>query len=183
MPVVDYSLLQDWLVMPLAQGNAEDARSSLSDDRELHALIMAVCSALESAHEEGWLHRDLKPANLLLLDGRWMVADWGLGRRPRGETTSTGRTTPGEFYGTQGFAAPEQGIDAHEVTASADFYSLGRIIGWARADPKLKNGLSILPQEEPWRSIVAAATQEDPAARPQNVRGFRELVRTGGLRS
>lgn len=178
MPVLDYSATYDWFVMPLADGNAEDARSSLSDDGQLVAMVMGVCSALEVAHRAGWLHRDLKPANLLSLDGCWMVADWGLGRRPRGDTTFAGRTAIGEFFGTDGFAAPEQAIDAHETTASADLYSLGQIIGWARTGRTPRTGSPLLPDEEPWRSIVAAVTQEDPAARPQSVHEFRELMRT-----
>ncbi|MEV8441903.1 serine/threonine-protein kinase [Actinosynnema sp. NPDC051121] len=180
VPVLDYGRTQDWFVMPLAQGNAEDSRSTFVTDEGLRAMVLAVCAALEAAHEVGWLHRDLKPANLLLVDGRWKVADWGLGRRPRGETTFTGRTMTNEPFGTVGFAAPEQAIDAHEVAASADLYSLGQIIGWARTGREPRNGAPLVPEDEPWRSIVVAATQRDPAARPQNVREVRELVIAGG---
>ncbi|RDI25367.1 serine/threonine-protein kinase [Lentzea flaviverrucosa] len=176
MPVLDYGMTHEWFVMPLAQGNADESRAAISGDEELFTLVMAVCSALEVAHEAGWVHRDLKPANLLLLDGHWTVADWGFGRRPRGETTFTGRTAVDELFGTHGFAAPEQSIDAHEATASADFYSLGQIIGWARTGREPKDGAPLLPENEPWRSIVAAATRRDPSARPQNAQEFRELV-------
>ncbi|WP_174185773.1 serine/threonine-protein kinase [Nocardia barduliensis] len=178
VPVLDYSKTYDWFVMPLAECNAEGARPSLSDDSQLRAMVLAVCSALEAAHGAGWLHRDLKPANLLLLNGCWTVADWGFGRRPRGDTTYTGRTTPGRFLGTVGFAAPEQAVDAHEATASADFYSLGQIIGWAKTGRTPQEGSPLLPEDEPWRTIVAAATQHDPAARPQDAHEFRELMRT-----
>lgn len=177
MPVLDHGLGHDWFVMPLAEVNAEEARRSLSDDEALKKLVLAVCRALEAAHSVGWLHRDLKPANLLRLDGRWLVADWGLGRRPRGDTTFSGRTTAGEFYGTEGFAAPEQAINAHEATESADFYSLGQIIGWARTGAEPRNGIPLLPEDEPWRSVVAAATGKDPASRPRNTDEFRELLR------
>lgn len=179
MPVLDHGKGHDWFVMPLAKGNAEQVRSTLADDDALTGLLLAVCSALEKAHQAGWVHRDLKPANLLSLDGRWTVADWGLGRRPRGDTTFSGRTTKGEFFGTLGFAAPEQAVDAHAASASADFYSLGQIIGWARTGRLPANGSPLLPVEEPWRSIVAAATRENPADRPQNASAFRELLKTG----
>ncbi|TDP93026.1 serine/threonine-protein kinase [Labedaea rhizosphaerae] len=176
MPVLDFGLKHDWFVMPLAQGNAEDARLSLLEDGALTALVTAICSALEAAHGKGWLHRDLKPANLLLVDGRWTVADWGLGRRPRGDTTFTGRTKTGEFLGSEGFAAPEQATDAHEATACADLYSLGQIIGWARTGRTPKHGAPLVPDEEPWRSIVIAATQMKPDARPQTAREFLEIM-------
>jgi serine/threonine-protein kinase len=45
---------------------------------------------------------------LLLPDPeRWVVADWGLVRRPPGMTTLNGRTRVGVVYGTEGFAPPE----------------------------------------------------------------------------
>ncbi|WP_434444401.1 serine/threonine-protein kinase [Lentzea sp. E54] len=176
MPVLDFGLKHDWFVMPLAQSNAEDERLSLQDDAALTTLVLGVCSALEAAHHEGWLHRDLKPANLLQVDGRWTVADWGLGRRPRGDTTFTGRTKAGEFLGSEGYAAPEQTTDAHGATASADLYSLGQIIGWARTGRTPKHGSPLVPDEEPWRSIVIAATQREPDARPQHAGEFREIM-------
>lgn len=178
MPVLDYGLGHDWFVMPFAEGgSAEGARSSLSHHECLKELVLAVCSALETAHAAGWLHRDLKPANILSVEGRWTVADWGLGRRPLGDTTFTGRTATGQFLGTDGFAAPEQAIDAHNATPSADLYSLGQIIGWARTGKTPTDGVPLLPASEPWRSVVAAATVWDPSARPQNVYEFRDLMR------
>ena len=178
MPVLDHSLAYDWFVMPFAEGgSADDACASFFDDARLTALVLAVCSALEVAHSAGWMHRDLKPANILSLDGRWTVVDWGYSRRPLGDTTLTGRTAPGAFLGTDGFAAPEQATDAHNVSTSADFYSLGQIIGWAKTERSPKNGVPLLPTIEPWRSVVAAATAQDPEGRPQTADEFRELIR------
>ncbi|MGW1887727.1 hypothetical protein [Streptomyces sp. NPDC001970] len=42
---------------------------------------------------------------MLLLDGRWTLADWGTVRRPSGQTTKVGRTRLS--IGTPEFAAPE----------------------------------------------------------------------------
>ncbi|MEU0120210.1 hypothetical protein ABZ114_00690 [Streptomyces albidoflavus] len=61
--------------MPYAQGTALDYRDDLRNDDALALLLQSVCSALEVAHEKGYVHRDIKPANILLLDGRWVVAD------------------------------------------------------------------------------------------------------------
>jgi hypothetical protein len=58
--------------------------------------VAAICEALRPAHEAGWIHRDLKPSNPLQLAGTWTVADWGLTRRPRGQTTNPDRTRAGE---------------------------------------------------------------------------------------
>jgi serine/threonine protein kinase len=131
MPVLDYSGRYDWFVMPLADGTAETLQPALTGVPELRELVAAVCQALRPAHDAGWVHRDLKPANLPQLAGKWAVADWGLTRRPRGQTTSPDRTRAGAAFGTDGWAAPELSSDAHAAGPPADIYSIGQIIGWA----------------------------------------------------
>src|ERR1700735_188014 len=131
MPVLNYSDRHDWFVMPLANETAETSQSDLTEITELRELVTAICHALRTAHAPGWIHRDLKPANLLRLNGTWTVADWGLTRRPRGQTTSPERTRIGAAFGTDGWAAPELSTDAHAVGPQADIYSIGQIIGWA----------------------------------------------------
>jgi serine/threonine protein kinase len=98
MPVLDYSDRHDWFVMPLAEGTAETMGLALPGVAGLRDLVNAICQALGPAHEIGWIHRDLKPANLLRLNGKWTVADWGLTRRPRGETTNPERTRTGTAF-------------------------------------------------------------------------------------
>jgi len=112
LPVLDHSDRHDWFVMPLADGTAETMRPALTEVAELRELVTAICQALRPAHEAGWVHRDLKPANLLRIAGMWTVADWGLTRRPRGQTTSPDRTRTGVAFGTDGWAAPELSSDA-----------------------------------------------------------------------
>ncbi|HEX9969403.1 MAG TPA: hypothetical protein VGB03_04625, partial [Acidimicrobiales bacterium] len=118
----------------------------------------------------GIVHRDIKPANILLLGTgtgrRWVVADWGLGRRPRGDTTSPGRTRVGVEYGTRGFAAPELAEDAHEATFAADVYSLGQVVGWALTGRWPHANVPLVPESGPWRGVVREATQLDPSKRP-----------------
>ncbi|MGW1446743.1 protein kinase domain-containing protein [Micromonospora sp. NPDC002411] len=176
MEVLDFSLTYDWFVMPLAEGSAETFVDELQSPPELRSFVSAVCDALDAAHALGWVHRDLKPANVLRLDGRWMVADWGLGRRPRGQTTEANRTRIGTFLGTEGFAPPELGTDAHGVGPSSDIYSLGQLIGWIIRREWPQANMPLIPKQGPWHGVVRAATQLDPARRPQDVRSFRNLV-------
>jgi serine/threonine protein kinase len=162
--------------MPLADETARTCRSDLTEDAQLQELVAAICDALRIAHETGWIHRDLKPANLLRLNGIWNVADWGLTRRPRGQTTSPDRTRTGTPFGTDGWAAPELSSDAHAAGPQADIYSIGQIIGWAITGRAPKPESPLIPPDDPWRRVVRSATQPDPAHRPPTVHALLEII-------
>ncbi|MGW2933546.1 serine/threonine-protein kinase [Streptomyces sp. NPDC001156] len=177
MPVLDFSPDHTWFVMPLAEATAEERQMELQRPKELRALVDAVTSVLAEAHAHGtgWLHRDIKPANILLLDGRWRLADWGLVRRPLGQTTEANRTGAG--LGSPGFAAPELSVDAHHAGFASDIYSLGQVIGWILTGRAPQPNVPLLPPpSSPWRSVVRAATHLDPRLRPQTVAEFRALI-------
>ncbi|WP_170316853.1 serine/threonine protein kinase [Acrocarpospora corrugata] len=165
LPVLDWSRSYDWFVMPLADGTARILAAGPSESAVVRALVTAVCRALREPHRQGWIHRDLKPDNVLRFAGRWVVADWGLGRRPRGQTTDPRRTQVGVQFGTEGFAAPELAVDAHVAGPPADIYSIGQIIGWALKGAWPQPNLPLLPPSGPWRAIVRAATMHDPHRR------------------
>ncbi|MDQ7907639.1 hypothetical protein RB614_24255 [Phytohabitans sp. ZYX-F-186] len=165
MPILDFSPGYDWFVMPLADDSAQTRASQLASPQRLRELVTAVCEALREPHQLGWIHRDLKPDNILTHDGRWMVADWGLGRRPRGQTTDPHRTRLGGPFGTEGFAAPELGVNAHIVGPRADLYSIGQIIGWALTQRWPQANVPLLPLAGPWRMIIKAITDLNPDRR------------------
>ncbi|MFJ4918424.1 PaeR7I family type II restriction endonuclease [Streptomyces sp. NPDC088725] len=175
MPVLDAEPDGAWFVMPLADATAEDYHEQLRDPERLRDLVYAMASVLGEAHKRDWVHRDIKPSNILRLQGRWVLADWGIGRRPRGQTTMPGRT--GHYIGTEGFSAPELSVDPHEATTHAsDIYSLGRVIAWALTGKAPQANVVLLPPAGPWRSIVRAATQPDPTLRPQSVEELLTLI-------
>lgn len=174
MPVLDYSNRHDWFVMPLAE--AATSLPVLSQPAELRELVTAICEALRPAHVLGWIHRDLKPANLLRLEGIWTVADWGLTRRPRGQTTDPDRTRAGTMFGTEGFAAPELSADAHNAGPQADIFSVGQIIGWALRGQMPQANTPLIPAGGPWRQVARAATWPDPARRPASVDALLEII-------
>ncbi|MFJ8295602.1 serine/threonine protein kinase [Streptomyces sp. NPDC094447] len=174
MPILDSNPLDGWLVMPMAQATAEQRRDSLSDPAQLRNLVEALMDVLELAHAHDWLHRDVKPSNILLLDNRWTLADWGIVRRPRGQTTQEGRT---RFeLGTEGFAAPELFVSAHEATAAADIYGIGRVIAWALTGQYPQMNVPLFPPPGPWRNITRITTHADPRQRVQNIPSLRELI-------
>jgi serine/threonine protein kinase len=174
MPILDFDTDHTWFVMPWAEATAEDRQELLQEPAQLRALVNALASVLSTAHEHDWLHRDIKPSNILCLDGRWTLADWGIVCRPRGQTTKAGRT--GLYIGTEGFAAPELSETPHEATASSDIYSIGRVIAWALTGELPRTNLPLLLPPGPWRSIVRAATHQDPHRRPQTVGELLALI-------
>ncbi|MGW2705012.1 serine/threonine-protein kinase [Streptomyces sp. NPDC001340] len=176
MPVLDFDPNNTWFVMPYAEATAEDCREQFVDDAALRSLLESLCSVLAVAHRAGWVHRDIKPANVLRLDGRWVLADWGIVRRPPGQTTDPQRTRVGVFLGSEGFAAPELYSDAHRVGATADIYSLGQLIGWAVTGEMPLVNVPLVPKSGPWRAIVREATQRDPARRPATVAAFLDFI-------
>ncbi|WIN00438.1 protein kinase [Actinoplanes oblitus] len=178
VPVLDFDPGASWLVMPLASGTAEEVLDELEDPRRLLDLVAAVCAGLRRPHQDGWVHRDLKPTNILRLDGEWAVADWGLGRRPRGQTSQPGRTRAGFLYGTEGFAAPELSDDAHEAGPQADIFSIGQLIGWAVTRQWPRANRPLIPAGTVWQTAVEVMTHDDPARRPASVDDVLELVRS-----
>lgn len=178
MPVLDADSDCRWFIMPCANGSAADYVDRLRETMALRGLVKAVCEGLRHPHANGWTHRDIKPANILYLQGRWVVADWGLGRRPRGQTSVPRRTRTGSGFGSEGFAAPELlSGNPHNATPATDIYSIGRLIGAILTGQSPETNIPLLPESGPWRAVAAEATHRQPEDRPQDVdRADRILV-------
>lgn len=178
MPIVDFDSDGPWFTMPVAEGNLLHLWRGgvLGTDPEALALeiVSALTEGLRDAHARGHVHRDLTPANVLALPDpntasgrRWVVADFGLVRRPLGETTH--RLTTGGGLGTPGFAAPESVMDdAHAVDQRADVYSVGRLLAWLLTDQLPMFFVPLLPSGR-FRGLVADATDNDPSVRPPSL--------------
>jgi serine/threonine protein kinase len=176
MPVLDFSPAYDWFAMPLADDSAQTLAAELADPGQLRDMVTAVCEALREPHHQGWIHRDIKPDNILKLSNIWVLADWGLGRRPRGLTTHPHRTRVGGPFGTEGFAAPELSINAHTVTPQADIYSIGQLIGWALTGTWPHANVPLLPPAGPWRTVAKAANNPNSGRRPSTVDDLLALI-------
>jgi serine/threonine protein kinase/tetratricopeptide (TPR) repeat protein len=102
--------------------------------RERLALFLAVCRAVQHAHQKGVIHRDLKPSNVLVMeqDGAPVpkVIDFGIARATdKWAVENTLLTQFGQIVGTPEYASPEQADTmTGDIDESSDAYSLGVLL-------------------------------------------------------
>ena len=90
--------------------------------------IRQAASALQASHEADILHRDVKVENLLVTkQGEVKLLDFGLALLPDQADSefSLSMIFGHNCIGTPDYMPPEQSLDANQVTALADQYSLG----------------------------------------------------------
>jgi non-specific serine/threonine protein kinase/serine/threonine-protein kinase len=123
-----------FLAMELVLGRplCEHADENGLSQRARLALLVAICHAVQHAHEKGVIHRDLKPANILVDEhGVPKILDFGIARATDEELAPlTLLTRAGEVLGTLPYMSPEQlEGDPEKVDARADVFALG-VIGY-----------------------------------------------------
>ena len=102
--------------------------------KERLVLFLAVCRAVQHAHQRGVIHRDLKPSNVLVMeqDGAPIpkVIDFGIAKATdKWAIENTLLTQFGQIVGTPEYASPEQADTmTGDVDESSDVYSLGVLL-------------------------------------------------------
>lgn len=124
IPILDSGEWEDYhaLVMPRAEKSLrrhlEEAGGKLAPDEAVGVLI-DIAQALASL-QKGVVHRDLKPENVLLYEGHWCLADFGIARYAEATTAPDTR----KFAMTPAYAAPEQ-WRGERATSATDVYAFG----------------------------------------------------------
>jgi WD40 repeat protein/serine/threonine protein kinase len=97
-------------------------------------LFIAVCKAIQHAHQKGIIHRDVKPSNILvtLHDGVPVpkVIDFGIAKAIHSDLTDkTIYTQFQQFIGTPAYISPEQAeMSGLDIDTRSDIYSLGVLL-------------------------------------------------------
>jgi serine/threonine protein kinase/tetratricopeptide (TPR) repeat protein len=145
--------------------------------RERLALFVAVCQAVQHAHQKGIVHRDLKPSNILvtLIDGAPVpkVIDFGVAKAIGGKLLDESLSTQfGAVLGTLEYMAPEQAsFSGSDIDTRADIYSLGVVLYELLTglrpidDQRLRKAAvsemaRILQEEEPYKPSTRLSTNE-----------------------
>ncbi|MDX1675322.1 MAG: protein kinase, partial [Longimicrobiales bacterium] len=132
LPLFDSGEAEGFLyyVMPYVEG--ESLRDRLERERQLPvteavAIASQLADGLDYAHRQGIVHRDLKPGNVLLLDGKPVLADFGIALAV--EAVGGERVTrTGLSPGTPTYMSPEQAAGEAGVGPPADIYALGCVL-------------------------------------------------------
>jgi non-specific serine/threonine protein kinase/serine/threonine-protein kinase len=102
--------------------------------RQRLELFIAVCQAVQHAHQKGVIHRDLKPSNVLVTEQddvpQPKIIDFGIAKALGTQLTEkTLLTQWGQAIGTPAYMSPEQAESSGtDVDTRADIYSLGVVL-------------------------------------------------------
>ncbi len=122
---------RQYMAMEWLRGESLDrrlARGVIPLD-EVCDILLAVCAALDAAHDKGIVHRDLKPHNLFLVEVKGArplikLLDFGLVKLMGPDEQRMERTRSGFLLGTPAYMSPEQ-ARGRGVDYRTDLYALG----------------------------------------------------------
>lgn len=155
---------------------------SIPDSSIQRTIITSILDATEALHNgtPAVIHRDINPNNVLVLpDGTWVLADFGLAKFISTAPLSTSfQTTTQRGCGTMWYTAPEQYRSFQHTDHRTDIFSLGMLIWEAFTDShpppdREQPGLSDF-----LKAVYLKATEREPENRYQNVLELRTAFLT-----
>ena len=116
---------------------SKSAPSTIGADSRFENVLspfLAICEAVQHAHQHGVIHRDLKPGNIRVdSSGLPRVLDFGLARgdasMDKSGEVSLELTQSGHFLGSLAWASPEHASGRPDaIDTRSDIYALGLIL-------------------------------------------------------
>src|SRR3954453_23281083 len=133
-----------YLVSELVRGRtfAELLKGGALSDRDVARIGIALCQALDHAHQKGVIHRDVKPQNVMVVAepaagaGFAKLTDFGVAHLAESDLTKTG-----DVVGTLAYMAPEQ-AEGERISDAVDVYALALTLyeGWTGSNPGKARG-------------------------------------------
>ncbi len=125
-----------YFVMELVKGLplTEYCDTRTLSTRDRLELFVAVCQAVQHAHQKGVIHRDLKPSNVLVAEHDGVpepkIIDFGIAKAVGLQLTEKTLVTElGQTMGTAAYMSPEQAeASGLDVDTRTDIYSLGVLL-------------------------------------------------------
>jgi tetratricopeptide (TPR) repeat protein/tRNA A-37 threonylcarbamoyl transferase component Bud32 len=156
------------------------------DDRKVSVterlrLFVAVCQAIQHAHQKGIIHRDIKPANVLVAmeDGKPVpkVIDFGVAKALKKRLTDGPvQTEVGQLLGTLEYMSPEQAdLNAYDVDTRADVYALGVLLYVLLAGSTPLDGPTL--RRAPYTETIRMIREEDPQRPSARLSGSGESLK------
>lgn len=155
-------LVMDFVDGPSLRQHCLSARPGLQARMQL---FLAICDAVNYAHQHLIIHRDIKPSNVrLAADGQPCLLDFGIAKlledKPAEVVATVGLMTPA-------YASPEQ-LNNAPVTVATDVYGLGALLHfllthhapWRMEEASLPGMLARLAKGEP--AVPSKAVGDDP---------------------
>jgi serine/threonine-protein kinase len=139
LPVLGYGEVDDilYMIMPLITGATLAELLALKHGplpfAEIAGYLNQLASAIDYAHQHGFLHRDIKPSNVLLDEqGEVYLVDFGIAHLFDSglsaiDEAPTSLTTTGKIYGTPAYMAPER-FKGEQAEPATDIYALGILL-------------------------------------------------------
>ncbi|GLV60400.1 hypothetical protein KDH_72200 [Dictyobacter sp. S3.2.2.5] len=192
VPVLDFGMQQDGRPFVIQRYTPDGSlRTRYSGGVTIHIDVLVdyvdqITTALQYAHQKGYIHGNLKPGNIMRTKDKVLLADFSL-------TAITGGTEKLDQLETALYAAPERIQD--EPTPASDQYALATMIyEWICGDPLFEGSpLEVIQQhihddpaslrakmpevsrELEW--VIMTALAKEPAQRFSNIQEFNQAFK------